>query len=114
MGIGALMLIYQGADPAAGPLGWALWVNGERRDLPLLGQGSLPPRGVNVALHWTGEDWVSEDLDLRQEIINRLNIVNPDDVRQITVVVLAAGTAGCAPSECHVEVLATDISLTEE
>ncbi len=114
MGVGALMLIYQGSDPNAPPLGWSLWVNGERRDLPILGQEPLPPLGNNVALHWTGEDWVSLDLDLRQEIINRLLVINPDDVQQITVVLLAAGMAGCAPSECHVEVTATDLFLIQE
>ena len=114
MGVGALMLIYHGSDPNAPPLGWSLWVNGERRDLPILGQEPLPPLGNNVALHWTGDDWISLELDLRQEIINRLLVINPDDVRQVTVVLLAAGTVGCAPAECYTEVTATDLFLTQE
>ena len=114
MGVGALMLIYHGADPAAPPLGYSLWLNGERREFPLLQQAPFPPPGSAIAWHWTGEDWFSLELDLREEIVNRLLVVNPDDVQHITVVLLVAGGEACTPTECLAEVYAAGILLTQE
>lgn len=111
-GIGALMLIYRGEDQS--PLGYSIWVNGEQRSSPLFGIEPLPPVGSNVSRRWLGSDWQPIKIDLRQEIINSLPTVNPDMVRSITVMFLAAGSDYCTPDGCPVNIQAVDLVLSSE
>lgn len=111
-GLGALMLIYRGEDQS--PLGHSIWVSGEQRSSPLFGIGSLPPVSNSVSRRWLGSDWQPINIDVRQEIINSLPTVNPDMVRSITVMFLAAGSDNCMPDECPVDIQAVDLVLSSE
>jgi hypothetical protein len=112
-GIGALMLIYHNEEQT--PIGYTIWASGPTRSSSLFGVNPLPPIQNNVSLRWVNEEWRHIDnLDLRQEIINGLPIVNPDEVRFITVMLLGVGHSDCLPDGCTVEVVATDLRLLEE
>lgn len=111
-GIGVLMLVYHDTNQA--PLGYSIWVNGNQRTSLLFGVGSLPPVGNNVSRYWLGNEWHKIDIDLRQEIINSLPTVNPDEINAITVILLAMGSDSCSPDGCPVDIRAADLLLSSE
>jgi hypothetical protein len=111
-GLAALMLVYLNVDER--PLGYSIWVNGNQRSSALFGTGPLPAVGNNVSRRWSGEEWQQINLDVRQEIINSLPTINPDEIEAIKVVLLAIGSENCAPDGCNVDIQAADIFLTTE
>jgi hypothetical protein len=111
-GAAVLMLVYHGEDLNAPPLGWSLRTSGDIQNL--LGQTPLPQAGLNVSQLAVGNDWVTIDIDLRQEIRDRLPTINPDQVRHITVMLITMGTPNCAATDCRAELLATGLVLRPE
>jgi hypothetical protein len=109
-GMGVLMLIYRDVEQQA--IGYSIWANESARNSQLFGIDPLPPVGNSVSRRWVGDDWQGIEQDLRQEIINSLPTINPDNVSAITVALLAIGSGECPPDACAVDIQATDLTLS--
>jgi hypothetical protein len=111
-GMAILMLVYRNEEQTA--LGYSIWLNGPQRVTELFGRGPLPLVGNNVSRRWLGDEWHTIHLDLRQEVINSLPVVNVNDVRYVTVMLLGMGSESCMPDSCLVNIQATNLRLSQE
>jgi len=108
-GRAALILVYE--DAAGEPLGASVWLDGSAESSALWGTW-LPAFGPATAPRYLPDGWQTVDLPLRREFVDRLPDLDPAAVRRITVQLVVAAAAGCAPEACQSELDAAELSLS--
>lgn len=109
-GRAALMLTYLDENDAA--LGYSVWIDGSQPASTLWGQAPLPVFGPQLSPRYAlDETWQTIDVDLADELLNRLPGVEPERVRRIGVNLLALGSETCAPSGCPITLEAAALQL---
>lgn len=109
-GRAALMLIYQNADGER--IGQSVWMDPGGENSALWGQSPLPPYGPTTAPRFVDDDgWQTIDVRLQQEFVNRLPTVSPNDVSQITVMMVLIGSDECEPQACATVLEVADLQF---
>lgn len=109
-GRAALLLIYQTADGER--LGTSVWLDPGGQSNALWGRAPLPDFGPTTAPRFAEDDgWQTIDVRLQQEFVNRLPLVNPDNVEQITVMMVLLASDECAPEACETTLEVADLQF---
>lgn len=109
-GRSALILVYESADGA--PQGASLWFDNAADQTGLWSYPPLSELGPSLmARYATDRDWQDIEIALDQEFKENLPDINPDDIRQVTVILLLIADEDCPAESCMATLEAADVQL---
>lgn len=106
----ALMLTY--TDENDESLGHSVWIDDSQPASGLWGISPLPEFGPRLSPRYVeGDGWQTIDIRLQDEFVNRLPGLNTEQVRHVTIDLLALASDTCRPAECAVTLEVANLQL---